>query len=324
MQRVYDWKRVARVGLAAMLIGTGAASAQVAEVTLVAPAAPGGGWDQTARAMQSAMEASGAVPSVQVENIAGAGGTVGLARFIASDSAAPDKILVSGLIMVGGVLTNRSPVTMDEVTPLARLTGEYEMIAVPTGSPIQSMNELVDMMKADPGSVSWGGGSAGGTDHMLVGLVANAAGVDPKAINYIAHSGGGESLASILGGFVTAGVNGIAEFVPQIETGALRPLAVSSEQRLPAHPDVPTLTELGFDVTLLNWRGVMVGSDVGEAERKLLEKAIDDLAKSEAWKQELQKRAWLDMYQPQAEFAAFLDEEQAKVATTLRSIGLVE
>ncbi|MBB3950381.1 tripartite tricarboxylate transporter substrate binding protein [Aureimonas jatrophae] len=321
-------RRFGRLAAAALVLSLGSAPAALAQapasLTLVAPAAPGGGWDQTARAMQAALEGADVVPSVQVVNVTGAGGTIGLARFVAESSASPDTILVSGLIMVGGVLTNKSAVTLDQVTPLARLTGEWEMIAVPAASPIQSIGQLVEQLKADPGAVSWGGGSAGGTDHMLVGLVAQAAGVDPTSVNYIAHSGGGESLASIMGGFVTAGINGVAEFAPQIESGALRPLAVSSDERLPAYPDVPTLKESGLDVSLLNWRGLMVGANVPEAERTALAQAVDAMAKSPAWQDELTKRGWVDMYQPQAEFAPFLDAEQQKVAETLRAIGLTQ
>ncbi|WP_182084386.1 tripartite tricarboxylate transporter substrate-binding protein [Aureimonas sp. ME7] len=323
MNMLTRFHRSARASLVALaLVGGPAFAEDLSALTLVAPASPGGGWDQTARAMQAAMEAGEVVSDVQVQNVPGAGGTIGLAQFVANSAASTDTVLVSGLIMMGGVITNKSAVTLDEVTPLARLTGEWEMIAVPTASPIQTVQQLVERLKADPGAVSWGGGSAGGTDHMLVGLVANAAGVDPRRINYVAHSGGGESLASILGGFVTVGVNGVAEFAPQIESGALRPLAVSSEERLPSFPDVPTLRESGLDVSLLNWRGLMVGSKVPAADRQALEQAVDAMARSEAWKKEIDTRGWVDMYQPQAEFASFLDSEKTKVADTLRSIGL--
>ena len=130
-------------------------------------------------------------------------------------------ILVGGLVMVGAILTNKAPVTLDDVTPLARLTGEYELIVVPADGPIKTMADLVAKLKTDPGSVSWGGGSTGGTDHILAGLIAKAAGVDPAGVNYIAHSGGGEALSSILGGHVTAGISGYEEFAPQIAAGKL-------------------------------------------------------------------------------------------------------
>ncbi|HEX8374255.1 MAG TPA: tripartite tricarboxylate transporter substrate-binding protein, partial [Geminicoccaceae bacterium] len=212
-------------GLALLLTAAGPASAQVKGLDIIAPANPGGGWDQTARAMQQALEAEKIASGVQVQNIGGAGGTIGLAQFVSSKRRKGDAVLVGGLVMVGAILTNQAPVSLDDVTPLARLTGEYEAIVVPTESPIKSMADLVAKLKENPGSVSWGGGSTGGTDHILAGLIAKASGADPTKVNYIAHSGGGEALASILGGHVTAGVSGVEEFLPQVQAGKLRALA---------------------------------------------------------------------------------------------------
>jgi putative tricarboxylic transport membrane protein len=308
---------------ASLALATLPAQAQVEGLEIVAPASPGGGWDQTARAMQAALEEEGLASGVQVQNISGAGGTIGLAQFVTSKAGRDDALLVSGLIMVGGILTNDSPVTLDQVMPLARLTGEYEMIAVTADSPIKSMADLVAKLKADPGSVSWGGGSAGGTDHILVGLIAKAVGVDPTKVNYIAHSGGGEAMSSILGGHVTAGVNGVAELMPQIEAGKLRPLAISSEERVPGM-EAPTLKEQGVDVALTNWRGVMAPPEIEDDEKQVLSGMIEGMVKSATWQETLEERGWIDMYQPADEFAAFLEEDQAKVESTLKSIGLVQ
>ncbi|HET9011457.1 MAG TPA: tripartite tricarboxylate transporter substrate-binding protein, partial [Gemmatimonadaceae bacterium] len=203
------------------------------ELRIIAPAAPGGGWDQTGRAMQQALQRAGLVRIAPVENVPGAAGTIGLARFIGAEAGRSDVVLVSGLIMLGGIVTHRAPVTLHDVTPLARLTGEYEVIAVPVSSPFRTLRDLLDAFKARPESISWGGGSAGGSDQILAGLVADAVGVSPSRVNYIAFSGGGESLAAILGGQVSVGINGLAEFAPQIEAGTLRPLAISSAERLP-------------------------------------------------------------------------------------------
>ena len=293
------------------------------ELKILAPAAPGGGWDQTARAMQETLQEAGLASGVQVQNIAGAGGTIGLAQFVTSKKRDGNAVLVGGLVMLGAILTNKSPVSMDDVTPLARLTGEYEMIVVPTDSPLQSMQDLAVKLKADPGSVTWGGGSAGGTDHILAGLIAKAVGADLTKLNYIAHSGGGEALASILGGHVTAGVSGVEEFLPQVQAGKLRALAVSADERMPG-AEVPTLKEQGIDVSLVNWRGVMAGSQIRDADKKALTAAIDGMVKSPAWQETLKKRGWIDMYQPGDEFAAFLEEDRAKVETTLKDIGLVK
>jgi putative tricarboxylic transport membrane protein len=310
-------------GVALLLTANGPASAQVKGLDIIAPANPGGGWDQTARAIQAALQQAGLASGVQVQNISGAGGTIGLAQFATGKKGRGDALMVSGLIMVGAVLTNKSAMTLDDVTPLARLTGEYEMIAVLEGSPIKTMADLVAKLKADPGSVSWGGGSAGGTDQILTGLIAQAVGVDPTRVNYVAHSGGGEAMSSILGGHVTAGVNGVAELMPQIQAGKLRPLAVSSEERV-AGMDVATLKEQGVDVALTNWRGVMAPPGVKDADKKALAAMIDGMVRSDAWKETLKTRGWIDLYQPEAEFAAFLRRDVAQVAGVLKEIGLVQ
>lgn len=183
---------------AAGLVST-SALAQTASYEIMAPASPGGGWDQTARAMQNIMQETKIASDVQVVNVPGAGGTIGLAQFVSSKSGNPEALLVGGYVMVGAILTNNSPVSLDDVTPIARLTGETEAVVVPAASPFQTIDDLVAAMKADPGAVAIAGGSAGGVDHIAAGLIAQAAGVDPKLINYIAFSGGGEALAAILG-----------------------------------------------------------------------------------------------------------------------------
>ena len=223
---------------------------------IIAPAAPGGGWDQTARVMQQVLQRAGIVHASSVENISGAAGTIGLARFIGAERGNGDVVMVSGLIMLAAIVTHASPVTLREVTPIARLTGEYEVIVVPAASPFRSLHDLVRAFRERPESISWGGGSAGGTDQMLAGLVADAVGVSPRRVNYIAFSGGGESMSAILGGQVSAGINGLAEFAPQIDAGTVRVLGISSAERLPGVP-APTLREQGVDVELENWRSLV-------------------------------------------------------------------
>jgi len=314
---------IAAAATAVLAMTAASARAEVLRLEIVAPASPGGGWDQTARAMQAALQEEKLASSIQVQNIPGAGGTIGLAQFVSSKQGHGNSLMVSGLIMVGAILTNKAPVTLDEVTPIARLTGEYEVLAVTTDSPIRSLADLVTKLKADPASVSWGGGSAGGTDQILVGLIGKAVGADPAKLNYIAHSGGGEAMSSILGGHVTVGVNGAAELMPQIAAGKLRPLAISSEARV-AGFDIPTLKEQGIDVALTNWRGVMAPAGIKDHDKKLLSEMVAAMVTSSAWKATLEKQGWIDLYQPSGEFTAFLKEDQAKVAATLKDIGLVQ
>jgi putative tricarboxylic transport membrane protein len=312
-----------RLVLAALAAWAMVLPAAAADYTIMAPAAPGGGWDQTARTMQTVLQEEGISGNVQVINVPGAGGTIGLAQFVNQSKGDPEALLVGGYVMVGAILTNASPVDLSMVTPIARLTGESEAIVVPASSPLQSMDDLVAALKADPGAVSWGGGSAGGTDHILAGLVAKAVGVDPTKVNYIAFSGGGEALAAILGAQVTVGVSGYGEFASQVEAGALRVLAVSGEERLPG-VDAPTLTEAGVDVTLENWRMVAAAPGITAEEEAAITADIEKMATSEAWQKALADRGWIDRFSSGDTFGAQLAADIEATQTILKDIGLTQ
>ncbi|MCZ7449744.1 tripartite tricarboxylate transporter substrate binding protein [Agrobacterium rhizogenes] len=305
------------------LAGMIALPAAAADYTVIAPANPGGGWDQTARSLQSVLQEEGISKSVQVQNVPGAGGTIGLAQFASQQKGNPNALIVGGYVMVGAILTNNAPVTLKEVTPIARLTGEYEAIVVPASSPLKTIGDLVDQLKKDPGSVSWGGGSAGGTDHIAVGLIAKAAGVDPTKINYIAYSGGGEALASILGSQVTAGVSGYGEFEGQVKAGTLRLLAVTSENRLEG-VDAPTLKESGLDVVVQNWRMVAAAPGISADQEKAINADVEKLVKSAKWQETLKTKGWMDTYLAGDEFKAQLAKDTDATATILKDIGLVK
>lgn len=308
--------------LASLFAGAMALPA-MADYTIIAPANPGGGWDQTARTMQTVMQEDGISKSVQVQNVPGAGGTIGLAQFASQNKGNPDALIVGGYVMVGAILTNNSPVSLKDVTPIARLTGEYEAIVVPAASEIKDMAGLVEKLKADPGAVSWAGGSAGGTDHIAVGLIAKAAGVDPTKINYIAYSGGGEALAAILGNQVTAGVSSLGEFEAQVKAGTLRLLAVSSPERIEG-VDAPTLKETGLDVELQNWRMVAAAPGLSDEQKAKVTADVEKLAKSENWQKQLADKGWMDTYLAGAEFDAQLAKDQEATAAILKDIGLVK
>jgi len=299
---------------------TGPRTPPLALLRIVAPAAPGGGWDQTARVMQQVLQRAGLVHTSPVENIPGAAGTIGLARFIGTEQGRGDTLMVSGLIMLGGIVTHRSPVTLNEVTPIARLTGEYEVIAVPTSSPFHSLADLIAALRQRPEAISWGGGSAGGSDQMLAGLVAEAVGVAASRINYIAFSGGGESLSAILGGQVSVGVNGLAEFAPHIEAGTLRVLGVSSAERLPGL-EAPTLREQGVDVEFENWRSVVAPPGISREDRARLESLVADMVHSNEWREALTRYRWLDRYLSGPAFERFAVDEEARVRLILKRLG---
>ncbi|RFB83173.1 C4-dicarboxylate ABC transporter substrate-binding protein [Rhizobium leguminosarum bv. trifolii] len=318
-----------KYGLMAALIGSAMsvasipAIAQDLELTITAPAGAGGGWDSASRSLQEAMMASGNAKSVQVVNFPGAGGTVGLAQFIGTAKGSPNQLLVAGITLVGASISNKSPVDLTQVTPLARLTGDPLVIVVPKDSPIKSIDELLAAIKADVAKTIWVGGSAGGADHILAALVTKAAGADPAKINYVAYSGGGESLAAMLGGQATAGVSGYGEWEGQIKSGDLRALAISYPEPIEGIEAKP-LKAQGLDIELVNWRGIFAGPGVEGADLDALKAAIDKTVKSEQWKAILKARGWSDYYAPSNEFKTFIASETDRVRTILTSIGLAD
>ncbi len=314
-------KRCAVTAVAVAGLST-AAFAQL-ELKIMAPAAPGGGWDGTARSMQQALTASGIAKSVQVTNVTGAGGTIGLAQLINAKGDG-SQLMVNGFVMVGAILLNKSPVNLTQVTPIARLTAEALVIVVPTESPIKNAKDLADRVKADPAKVTWAGGSAGGADHILAALFAEAAGGDPKKINYIPFSGGGEALAAMLGGRVTAGISGYGEFEGQIKAGKLRVIGVSAPARLANAPDAPTLKEGGVNLELMNWRSVVAPPGLSADQTKTLSDAIEKMVKSKEWAEILKARGWDDAYLGGAAFDAFLKAEQTRVSKVMTDVGLVK
>ncbi|HEX7126941.1 MAG TPA: tripartite tricarboxylate transporter substrate-binding protein [Thermodesulfobacteriota bacterium] len=315
------------VGMAlGLLVATAEASAARVLDTLriVAPAAPGGGYDRTARAMQQAIEEARLARKVQVINVPGAAGAIGLAQFIKNDRGRGDALIVGGFGMVASFLTSKSVVTLKDVTPVARLTGEFLLVVVPEASRFRTLADLTAALKADPGAVSIAGGPAGGTDHIAAALLAEAVGVGGNRVNYVAFSGGsGDSIASLVGNQVSAGFGGYSELIGHVRAGKLRALGITAEARVPGL-DIPTLREQGIDVTLVNWRGVSAPPDLEPRQRQAYLDLVDRMVKSDAWKAELAKNGWSDQYLSGDRFVEYLDAEQARVEKVLRGLGLLK
>jgi putative tricarboxylic transport membrane protein len=293
---------------------------QQGALRIMAPAAPGGGWDQTARALQSVMEQANLAKPVTVVNVPGAGGTVGLAQFVNSRGDG-NQLMVMGLVMVGAIPTNKSRVTLDSVTPIARLTGEFQVLVVPAESKIQNLGEFLAAWKANPGGTPVAGGSAGGTDHITVGLLAQAGGVDTAKINYVPYAGGGEALAALLGNQVAAGVSSLSEFLPQIQAGKLRALGVSSRAKTGT---IASFREQGVRVEISNWRGIVAPPGISDARRRELVELVAKATATPQWKAILQQRGWINLYQGGSAFDVFLKLENERIVGTLKSIGIVK
>ncbi|MGV3713973.1 Bug family tripartite tricarboxylate transporter substrate binding protein [Pseudolysinimonas sp.] len=305
--------------------GSSDAPAAVSDVQIIIPADPGGGWDQTGRAMSAAFTEEGILDSASVSNIGGAGGTVGLAAL--ANETDPNTLMVMGLVMVGAVETNASAVRIEDMTPIARMTEEALVIVVPADSKYQTLQDLVDDIVENGQDVTITGGSAGGADHILAGLLLENAGLSASEIaeklNYIPNSGGGEATSLILGGNVSAGISGVGEFAQYVDSGDMRALAVSSDAPVDKLPDTPTIVDEGYDVTLTNWRGVIAPGGIDEAQQQALVDVVTELQASAAWQDALATNGWSDAFLTGAEFATFLDGDIADVTTTLKNIGLI-
>lgn len=291
-------------------------------ITLLVGANPGGGWDQLARIIQHVMitEAISPVP-VEVINRGGAGGTIGLTELVTRHRRNANTVMIGGSTLASASISHGSRFTMLDTVPLARIVSEYDVVAVPVDSPFESMEQLIDRLRADPESVVWGGGSAASVDHILVGLIARAAGVDPRRITYVAFAGGGEASAAVMGGQVTAGVSGLAEWKDLAAAGRMRLLAISSAERVDGI-DVPTIREAGLDVVLENWRCLMLPPGVRSTERQWLLQAVEALRETDNWNEMLAQYNWTDSYLSGPEFETFLRDEMIETAKTLQSLGL--
>jgi putative tricarboxylic transport membrane protein len=310
----------------AALAATGAlplaSHAAGANMKMMIPANPGGGWDTTGRAFGKALQDAGLASSVQYENKGGAAGALGLAQFVNASKGDPHSLLVMGAVMLGGIITGKPPVSLSQATPIARLISEYNVFVVHGASPLKTMQDVIDQLKKDPGSVKWGGGSRGATEHIAAAMIARDVGVDATKINYVPFRGGGEATAAILGGNVTIGGSGFSEFQPYLESGKMRAIAVTSPQRIKGL-NAPTLKELGINVEIGNWRGLYAPPGITAEQRKALTDMVVQATKSKSWAESIEKNGWTPALLAGPEFDAFVDREFATLRAIMVKSGMI-
>lgn len=289
---------------------------------MMIPANPGGGWDSTGRALGKALQEAGVAASVTYENKGGAAGAIGLAQFFNASRGDGNALMVMGAVMLGGIITGKPPVSVTQLTPIARLTSEFNVFVLPADSPFKTLAQVVEQLKKDPGSVKWGGGSRGSTEHIAAAMLARAAGVDASRINYVPFRGGGEATAAILGGNVTVGGSGYSEFQQYIEAGRMRPIAVTSAERIKGIP-VPTMREQGFDVVIGNWRGVYGAAGISDAQRKALTEMVLKATRTKSWAESLEKNNWTPALLTGKEFEDFVDRDFAALRAIMVKSGMV-
>ena len=293
-----------------------------ANLKMMIPANPGGGWDTTGRALGKALQDSGAASTVTYENKGGAAGVIGLSQFANAAKGDGNALMVMGAVMLGGIITGKPPVSVTQLTPIARLTSEYNVFVLPANSPFKTLKDVIEQMKKDPASVKFGGGSRGATEHIAAAMLARAIGVDAAKLNYVPFRGGGEAVAAILGGNVTIGGSGYSEFQPYIEAGKMRAIAVTSPQRLKGL-DIPTMKEQGVDVELGNWRGVYAPAGITPAQRQALTDKVTKATQSKSWQEALVKNSWTPALLTGQAFEEFVDRDFANLRAIMVKSGMV-
>ncbi|NYG54978.1 Bug family tripartite tricarboxylate transporter substrate binding protein [Nocardioides perillae] len=301
--------------------GEGGEADSLADLRIMVPNSAGGGYDTTARVAAKVMEDEGIAEGIEVFNLEGAGGTVGLARTV-NEAGNGDLALLMGLGVVGASYTNDTDATLTRTTPLAKLIEEPGAVMVPKDSPFETIDDLVAAWQADPSGLTVGGGSSpGGPDHLLPMQLAEAVGIDPREVNFVSYDGGGDLLPAILGSKLDFATSGAGEFLDQIESGEVRVLATSGEERL-EQVDAPTLVESDVDLVFTNWRGIVAPPEVDDADRDAMIAALEQLHASDGWEQALEDNGWEDAFMTGDEFEAFLTEQDARVRDTLSQLGL--
>ena len=319
MRRNAFLKTLAAMAAAGLLPSTARAAANI---KMMVPANPGGGWDATGRALGKAMQDAGVASSVAFENKGGAAGALGLAQFVNASKGDGNAMMVMGAVMLGGIITGKPPVSLSQATPIARLTTDYNVFVLPASSPLKSMADVVAQMKKDPATVKWGGGSRGSTEHIAAAMIAREVGVDAAKINYVPFRGGGEAVAAILGGNVTVGGSGYSEFAQYIESGKMRAIAMTSATRLKGI-NVPTLREQGINVEIGNWRGVYGAPGITPEQRKALTDLVQKAIGSKSWAEALEKNNWTPAVMVGKEFEDFVDREFASLRATMVKAGMI-
>jgi putative tricarboxylic transport membrane protein len=310
------------IAAALPLLSLDGAQAQTIDLLkMFVPAAPGGGWDQTARTIEQVLRATGAVKGVQITNVGGAGGTVGLPQFLNQWKGQGNALMVAGMVMVGSIIANKSPLRLAQATPIARLTGEFLALVVPAASPFKTAKDFAAALKADPTKVPVAGGSAGGSDHILLGMIAKALGVPPPKVSYVAFAGGGPATAALLGNQVAAGISGYGEFAEQIKAGKLRVIAISSDKRQEGI-NAPTLKEEGIDVELFNWRGVFAPPGVNDNQRKAMIGLMERMTATPQWAEACKTRDWTAITLLGDDYKTFLEKDTARIEGILKELGL--
>lgn len=301
------------------------AAPDVEKIHFIIPGGAGGGWDGTARGVGKALQDSGLIGNASYENMSGGGGGKALNHLISTAKRQQDTMLVNSTPIIIRSLTGVFPQSFRDLTPIAAVIADYAAIVVPKDSKYQTIQQLLADFKANPKSVKIAGGSVkGGMDHLVPAMIVNAAGGDPLKLVYIPYDAGGKAMAGLLSGDTQALSTGFGEAVGLAKQGEVRILAVTSDERLPQAPNVPTVKEAGLDMTFANWRGFFGAPGLPEAKAQAFRDVLKKMYATDDWKKIRDQRGWQDLYKPGAEFTAFLEKMENDIGGMMRQLGFIQ
>ena len=286
-------------------------------LTIIAPAAAGGGWDTIAREMQMVQRENQIINNTQVVNQPGAGGTIALSNLINMEGD-PQTLMVGGTGQLAATIQYETEATLDDVTPLAVVVEEYGVIVVPGDSPYESLDDLVKAWKDDPGALPWTGG--GSFDELVITDLALKAGVDLANFQFVSSDGGGEAIQALLNGTAKAATGGYPDNVDQIEAGNLRALALVAPEPVEGI-DLPTAVDQGYDVSLTNWRLLAAPPGITEEEKAELEDVILETIDAPEWAEAVERYHWSENRIFGDELTDFLETERERISGLYEEMG---
>ncbi|MHA7776693.1 Bug family tripartite tricarboxylate transporter substrate binding protein [Roseibium sp. M-1] len=326
--------KTTRLFLAAAFLGASALGAVAADFNpenpeCIAPANPGGGWDFTCRQVGKSLQDLKLIDkTMQVVNLAGGGGGVAFAEVVNKRNDSNDLIVAASSATATRLAQGAFPGnTMDQVRWVASVGADYGVIAVAANSPINTLPELLEKMKTDPGSIAVAGGSAvGGWDHLKVLIAANAYGIENvRAVKYIAFDGGGEAVTQLLADSVQAFTGDISEAKGFVDSGDIKVIAVLAPERLSGEfADFPTAKEQGVDAIGANWRGFYAPGGMSDDAYNAWVEKIATLYASDEWKGIMAANGMAPLDLQGAEFQEFVAASVQKIQDISKEIGIIK
>ena len=296
----------------------------VDSIHFLIPGGAGGGWDGTARGTGEALTNAGLVGSASYENMSGGGGGKAIGFLIENADSQHGTLMVNSTPIVIRSLTGVFPYNFSDLTLVAGTIGDYAALVVGKDSPINSMDDLLAAYKADPGATAVGGGSVpGGMDHLVAAMVMEAAGEDPTAVKYIPYDAGGNAMAALLSGEISALSTGFSEAVALAEAGEVKIIGVTSDERVDAYGDAPTMKEQGIDTTFVNWRGFFAAPGLPEDKLAMYQDAIAKMYDTPEWEAVRARNGWVNIHNPGADFEAFLKEQEGVIGDLMKKLGFL-